>query len=353
MSIAEKGIEVKSFGGNWVVSVRKNVTSREELATTLKELTKIVPANKVAGHPFWIRNFIHSYPGGFDAEVCIPLESYLDLDGYVTREFPVYEVLAVNVNGSIDQLGDAYNTVFDSQNDYGLISDEFCIEVLQSKSPLETPIEVMMVRHPWENLFEQNLRSVMGKGAREQVIGDEDVFLIDMSLQDRFNWVRNAIDRFDRISNDEQRFEVLTACSHVFPRNQAEKLRKIYLASIGAGASFLQAVDEVVAFMETDPGWRPNIIRDGHTLYVTKNPSDREAYDRAETDLERQQAACFCPIVRQHIGDGMSDTFCYCSAGFERKQWEVAIGKPVRIEIVKSLLKGHLECQFAIKLTEE
>jgi predicted hydrocarbon binding protein len=49
----------------------------------------------------------------------------------------------------------------------------------------------------------------------------------------------------------------------------------------------------------------------------------------------------------------MSITFCFCGAGWFRQQWEGAIGKPVRIEVVKSVLKGDDVCQFAIHLPED
>jgi predicted hydrocarbon binding protein len=49
----------------------------------------------------------------------------------------------------------------------------------------------------------------------------------------------------------------------------------------------------------------------------------------------------------------MSPTFCYCSSGWERRQWEGAIGRPVRVDVVKTLLRGDDHCQFAIHLPED
>jgi predicted hydrocarbon binding protein len=49
----------------------------------------------------------------------------------------------------------------------------------------------------------------------------------------------------------------------------------------------------------------------------------------------------------------MPTAFCYCGAGWYRQQWEGAIGRPVTIEIVKSVLKGDEVCQFAIQLPED
>ncbi len=353
MTLKEQGLETTTFGGGWVATIRKNVSGRAEIEETLEQITGIIPADRIAGPPFWIRNFIHSYPQGFDAEIGLPVDLQFEAEGIVIRYLPEYEVLSRLHTGSMEQLSEAYQAVFQTQNEYGLISDEFCIEVLHSGSPAELPIEVLFVRHPWEALFGQAISAVMGEPARQQVIGEQETIFLETPVSDRFAWTKDALDRFDQISIDDQRFEVLTACSHVFPREQSEKMREVYLSSTWSGADLLKAVDDVVAFMEADPGWRPIITREGNTLYVTKNPANQEAYDRAETDLERKKAACFCPIIQQHIEDGMSDTFCYCSAGYERKQWEVALEQPVRIEVVKSLLKGDLVCQFAIHLPRE
>jgi predicted hydrocarbon binding protein len=49
----------------------------------------------------------------------------------------------------------------------------------------------------------------------------------------------------------------------------------------------------------------------------------------------------------------MPPSFCYCGAGWYRRQWEGAIDRPVTIEIVKSILKGDDVCQFAIHLPHE
>lgn len=94
--------------------------------------------------------------------------------------------------------------------------------------------------------------------------------------------------------------------------------------------------------MESDPGWgeeRP--LREGHVIYSAKNPRDPKGYENAKDDLERQRAYCFCPLVRNHMGQGMPIAFCYCGSGWYRQQWEGAIGRSVTVEIVKSILKGE------------
>ena len=304
------------------------------------------------GPAFWIRYFVNSYTEGFDAEICLPVAEPFASGEIVSRRLPKMEVLSKTLTGEMDQLGKIYQGLFACQSEFGLITDEFCVEVLHSADPQVGPIEVLFVRHPWEELFEENITGVLGEEARQTIIGESDQILLESSQADRFEWVKGCVDRLDQVSDDLQRYEILSTCSHVFPRSQAEKMREIYLQAVGEGAGLVEAVDAVVAFMKEDAGWRPNITREGRVLYNTKNPSNPEAYAKATTDLERKQAYCFCPLISQQIEDGMSDSFCYCSSGWERKQWEVALGQPVRIEVVKSLLKGDLECQFAIHLPE-
>jgi hypothetical protein len=352
MSLISKGIEHKTFGDSWAAVIRLNVMSRAEIKEKLDGLSQAIPPELVSGPAFWIRYFVNSYTEGFDAEIGLPVTEPFASGEIVSRYLPKKEVLSKTLTGEMDQLGKIYQELFACQREFGLITDEFCVEVLHSADPQEGPIEVLFVRHPWEELFKRNLTYVLGLESRETIMGEGDQIFWDSSQADRFEWVKGCLDRLDLVADDLQRYEILSACSHVFPQSQAEKMREIYQQAVEEGAGLLEAVDQVVVFMKEDPGWRPNIIREGSVLYNTKNPSNPEAYAKASTDLERKQAYCFCPLISEQIEDGMSDSFCYCSSGWERKQWEVALGQPLRIEVVKSLLKGDLECQFAIHLPE-
>jgi hypothetical protein len=353
MSLAERGIEVKPFGGNWVAVIRLNVQNRAEIIEKLQFLEAAVPKEFITGPAFWIRHFINSYPEGFDAEIGLPVREPFTGEGIASRQLPVIEVLAKTHTGEIDQLGVVYQDLFSCQGEYGVISDEFCVEVLHSGNPQEAPIEVMFVRHPWERLFEQAVSAVLGEETGSEVMGGQERISPEATQAERFEWTKDLVARLDLVSDDRARYEILSACSHVFPHEQADKMRDVYLREVESGAGMLEAVDAVVGFIADDPGWRPNIYREGNVLFTTKNPSNPDAYAKATTDLERKQAYCFCPILKHQMENPMSDSFCYCSAGWERKQWEVALGQPLRIEVVKSLLKGDMECQFAVHLPED
>lgn len=353
MSLAQIGIETKAFGGCWVASRRENLQNRQQVAAALSALLDEVPAEQVTGAPFWIRNFIHSYPEGFDVEVCLPVTAPAGDGGGLYRYLPEVPVLSKTSAGHEEPLAGIYQDLFGASDVYGLISDEFCMEVLHDHNPLEGRIEVLMVLHPWQTLFDHHLKEVMGTVVRDAVMDGGDRIFLETPAEARFRWAKEAVARLDRVSDDYQRYLVLSGCSHVFPATQTAKLRAVYTQARAGGADMNAAVDAVLAFMSADPGWQQKTTRQGRVVFSTKNPRDPEGYAQATTREEKRRAACFCPIIREHLEEGMSPTFCYCSAGFERKQWETALGQPVRIDVVKSLIKGDDYCQFAIHLPAE
>jgi hypothetical protein len=116
-----------------------------------------------------------------------------------------------------------------------------------------------------------------------------------------------------------------------------------------------EITDEVLAFVKNDPeigGGR----REGNIVYETKIPFMTTAYLAETAPTLKRYFYCHCPWAREAIKNGdvtLTATFCNCSAGFHKKPWEVALGKPVRAEVVESVLKGDDRCRFAIYLPEE
>ena len=213
---------------------------------------------------------------------------------------------------------------------------------------------MQFVLHPWNALFARNLERVLGAAGRETILGGAENLDPESSPGQRFRWARAAVTRLDEIADEDQTYDVLSSCAHVFPPGQLEKLRRTYEAARAQSADPLQAVDAVREFMRTDPGWNDTQgYRQGRVLYHTKNPADPEAYAAAETVQEKRAAYCFCPVLKGRLDEGMPASYCYCGSGWYRQQWEAATGKPVRVEVVQSVLKGDEVCQFAVHLSED
>lgn len=77
------------------------------------------------------------------------------------------------------------------------------------------------------------------------------------------------------------------------------------------------------------------LVREGNTLHQFYVPKDL-------------WVRCYCSMVR--VTEKMSTTYCHCSKGFVKKFWEAVLGRPVDVELVKSVVSGADECEFKIYL---
>jgi effector-binding domain-containing protein len=354
MSLSEIGIEYKQIPETLAATMRVNPPSRAELPALFGDLARQIPRADIAGAPFCIIQFVTSIKEGLDAEIGFPVNRPVETGAIKTRAFPPLQVFSLVHRGPLAEIRATYRTLYGATRELGLISDEFAREVyLDWEQPAWNVIEAQFVLHDWSRLFDAHLARVLDEAGASQILRGVQPLALESNLDARFAWSKEMMARLDRLTTDEQKYDIVSSCAHVFPAGQIEKLRAAYAAARSQNASALDAVDAVIAFMEQDPGWGEKPTREGSVIYSTKNPRDPQAHAQATTDAERRRAYCFCPIVRERLDQGMSPTFCYCGAGWFRRQWEGATGKPVRVEIVQSIVKGDDVCRFAIHLADD
>jgi len=56
---------------------------------------------------------------------------------------------------------------------------------------------------------------------------------------------------------------------------------------------------------------------------------------------------CACPLAK--AGRTPAD-FCRCSTGWNELAFSTVVGKPVKVELVESVLRGDPRCSFRIKI---
>ncbi|MCK4232944.1 GyrI-like domain-containing protein [candidate division WOR-3 bacterium] len=354
MTLKELGIKHKTIEEMLVTTISLNLKERKKLYTVLDELTKNIPRENIMGPPFCIFQFVTSIKEGFDVEVGLPVAQAVEIGRIKTRILPEMEVLSLVHKGPVEELKETYGKLYGCASEHGLISDEFCREVyLESNDPDGDEIELQFVLHNWNELLGRNLERVLGEEGRRKAMQGSDKLTLESTVDERFHWVKRVMERLDKLADEGQKYDIISSCAHVFPGGQIEKLKSVYEKERTKTDDPLKAVDAVIEFMGEDPGWGERPLRKGNVIYSTKQPRDPKGYKNAKSESEKRRSYCFCPLMRNHLDEDMSIIFCYCGAGWCRQQWEGAIGKPVRIEVVKSVLKGDDVCQFAIHLPED
>jgi hypothetical protein len=344
-------VQYKEVDQTWIAFRKMKLEDRNLLPGLFLDLKRDIPEKVITGPPFCIIQFVTSVTDGFDAEICLPVQAAFGEISDNTRLLPSREVLAWVHEGPIAELGSSYRTLYAWAAERGIISDEFCQEIYPDQEEL-TGIEIQFVIHPWEELLEGHLSRVLGEESARQVAPGREALNAYSSLADRFQWVHTAVTNLNKAAGEGDCYEVLSSCAHVFPASQIAKLREVFQEKEKETGDFLKSVDAVIDFMASDPGWGEGARRDGYTIYSAKNPRDPAGFEKAETVEEKRKAYCFCPLIRENLDAGMPPVFCYCGSGWYRQQWEGATGRPVKIEILHSLLKGDDLCEFAITLAE-
>jgi hypothetical protein len=205
--------------------------------------------------------------------------------------------------------------------------------------------------HRLERLGE-NLARFAGEQVRQQVTVGLEGFG-KSSERERGAWFQAAMERLDALVEDEDtRRNVMISCAHCFPNWRIEALRAEYERS-----GDLDALLEIMRADRTlgDLSWYEAPVREGNVITVTKDPFDREKYRQAAGENERRAAYCHCGLMQEAIREGvtMSRTYCYCGAGWYEQTWEGILKKPVRVEVVRSVLQGDDDCTFKIHLPLE
>lgn len=340
-------IEHKNFGGFKAVVKEFNLHNRNELNSVFESIKNDFGSD-ITGPAFCKINYISSVTEGLWVEAGFPVSDVVQSAGDMkVKTLDEFKVLSVTSDKGLKNLAEKYSEVYGYARQKGLISDEFSIEIYPEGNT-DGPVEILFIEHVWTELFLKNCNKCMTDKECTEICSYASEAEKAQAVSEKFERIKKMVDIVDR-NREQVKYDILSKCSHIFPKEQLQKLRNAYLEAEKNGKD---PVDAVIEFMNNDPGWNEPPVRKGNEIYCEKKPSDPKAYAEAKTDLERKQAYCFCPIIKPNIDKGMPKSYCYCGAGWFRQQWEAATGKEVKVEVLTSVLNGDDKCSFKVILPE-
>lgn len=310
------------------------------------EIIKKVAGVKINGNPIIVHHWLVQDKDGHDMDVCVPVSEPVNLGDVNSMTLESCEAMTMVHTGPYETINETYRQVTKETYSHGLPIAESGREVLLSfgvENPEDTIIEIQEVLHDWDNRFSKQLVEVLGADARSKVLECYTAVSHKSTKEERAQAVKCAVDMLDEIATEDQKFEILSRCAHVFPPELIQNMKLVYDET--------QNVEKVLEAMAITGNY-PKFTKEGNILYSSKQPYNRAAYDKATTREEKMQAYCFCPMIKYNLGE-VSGSFCYCGSGWSRRLWEGILGKPAKVEIVKSLTRNDDECTFAIYLPEE
>jgi hypothetical protein len=181
----------------------------------------------------------------------------------------------------------------------------------------------------------ENVERFVGKIMRNRVMEGSEQISSSTSKSKIAKWVKEAMEKLDTQVDEKIRVQIMENCGYncsvVNKRiiEKAKNRRKKY-----------NNIDEFLEAEQRNPLTGTRLERNGNILYQFYTP---QSYTRP--------MRCYCSLLRSLPNDEkVSLTYCYCSKGFVREFWKNILKRPVKVELIQSVVSGAPECKFAIYL---
>jgi hypothetical protein len=180
-----------------------------------------------------------------------------------------------------------------------------------------------------------NVERFAGKTIRNKVMGDSEQISPSTSKIKIAKWVKEAIDKLDTLVDEKTRIKIMENCGY-----NCSIVNKRVMEKAKARREKYKNIDEFLEAEQRNPMTGTRLVREGDVMYQFYTP---QSYTRP--------MRCFCSLLRGlPADDRVSLTYCHCSKGFIKKFWEGILERPVKVELVQSIVSGAPECKFAIYL---
>ena len=221
------------------------------------------------------------------------------------------------------------------------------------------------------------LKKAVGESKRYEIFDGISLPPLGTHSRNKPATTRKFTQKLETILGEKKAREILSSGPHAGPEEEylpekqdymaskslddfLEKRRKEYLESLEKHMKektlyFTQEIDEeVLDYVRRTPTCQAG-VREGGVIYVTKIPYMAKKYLHEKDPKRKRYYYCHCPWVRESIMSGVkiSPNFCYCSAGFEKRVWDIIFNQPVEADVLETVLKGDYFCRFAIHIPEQ
>jgi hypothetical protein len=221
----------------------------------------------------------------------------------------------------------------------------------------------------WLRVFSMCLEDEINEEIRCKIMEGSENISSKTSREEVFQWTKNALSKLDSLVDNEIRDKILTGCACQYPRKNLRELKNFYAETKDLVMTHQKLQEFFETFLDTlniEDKYKDEIIKrnmgmagrlEGKTIIATKIPKSAFIKDWFEESdsLKKRSLFCHCPRIRDVMGKEENELpmfHCYCGAGFYKVIWEEILQKPVKVEVLETVMNGGDVCKIAVYLPE-
>jgi hypothetical protein len=238
-------------------------------------------------------------------------------------------------------------------------------------------IDISESYNAMDNLY-QRVAEEYGEQLRDEIYKNIEIPPLGVDPEKKPEFTKVIMKRLKKNIGKEKTIELLKPCLHGRPGSlekdredflklndideflklkKEELIKRLQKHRKEGTLEFAQYIDEeVIDFVKNTPIINPG-IREGDKIIEAKLPYQTKKHIQAMDKKMKGFYSCYCPWVRGAIKNGtrkeLFTDFCYCSAGYTQKYWDIIFDQPTKVEPIETPLTGGILCKFAVHIPKE
>ncbi|MDH5595471.1 MAG: phage integrase N-terminal SAM-like domain-containing protein [Candidatus Bathyarchaeota archaeon] len=221
------------------------------------------------------------------------------------------------------------------------------------------------------------LKQTVGESKRDEIFEGINLPPLGTDPKDKPKVTKRIMERLEAALDEETLKEIMSSGLDVGPKEWYSPMREKFLKSKSIDDFLKKRHEEAVELLEKHSREKSMFyaqeineevveyvrnnqaimggVREGDIIYETKIPYMTKKYLHEKDEEMKRYYACHCAWVRETIKSGLkiSPNFCYCSAGYHKRPWDIIFAQPVKADVIETVLKGDLVCRFAIHIPKQ
>lgn len=220
----------------------------------------------------------------------------------------------------------------------------------------------------------ETTKQAIGESKRDEIFKGINLPPLGTDPKDKPKIIKRIMERLEATLDEETLKKIMSSGLDIGPKewylpmkakfleskNIDDYLRKKHLEAVESLEKHLQEKsmfyaqeidEEVIEYVRSNPEIMGG-VREGNIIYETKIPYLTKKFLHEKDETLKRYYACHCGWVREAMKSGLkvSPNFCYCSAGYHKRPWDIIFDQPVKADVMETVLNGGLVCRFAIHI---